>query len=150
MTKTEHYQLNQWDASDYVRREDFNEDNRKIEKAIAGAGPKYCVGTYTGTGEIGSEHPHSLSFDFAPKLILILSKAGPFGGGELTLIQGVPYGFTSFWNGNVVDSVSVNAYWDGNTVTWYWVGNGTYGSTEVQSKMECNKSDTTYYYLAIG
>ena len=36
MTKTEHYQLNQWDPSDQVKRTDFNEDNAKIEAALAG------------------------------------------------------------------------------------------------------------------
>ena len=36
MTKTEHYQLNQWEASDQVRRTDFNADNAKIEAALAG------------------------------------------------------------------------------------------------------------------
>ena len=36
MTKTEHYQLNQWDATDQVKRTDFNEDNAKIEAALAG------------------------------------------------------------------------------------------------------------------
>ena len=36
MTKTEHYQLNQWDAADQVKRTDFNEDNAKIEEALAG------------------------------------------------------------------------------------------------------------------
>ena len=34
MTKTENYQLNQWEPTDRVLREDFNEDNRKIEAAI--------------------------------------------------------------------------------------------------------------------
>lgn len=36
MTKTEHYQLNQWDPSDQVKRTDFNEDNARIEQALAG------------------------------------------------------------------------------------------------------------------
>ena len=31
---TEHYQLNQWEPTDRVLREDFNEDNRKIEAAL--------------------------------------------------------------------------------------------------------------------
>ena len=35
MNYTEHYQLNQWEPTDRVLREDFNEDNRKIEAAIA-------------------------------------------------------------------------------------------------------------------
>ena len=35
MTKTEHYQLNQWDAADQVKRTDFNEDNAKLDAALA-------------------------------------------------------------------------------------------------------------------
>ena len=34
MNYTKNYQLNQWDAADRVLREDFNEDNRKIEEAL--------------------------------------------------------------------------------------------------------------------
>lgn len=34
MTKTEHYQLNQWDAADRVLRTDFNGDNAKIDAAL--------------------------------------------------------------------------------------------------------------------
>ena len=35
MTKTEHYQLNQWDAADLIRREDFNADNAKLDAGLA-------------------------------------------------------------------------------------------------------------------
>ena len=34
MTKTTNYQLNQWEPTDRVLREDFNADNRKIEEAL--------------------------------------------------------------------------------------------------------------------
>lgn len=34
MNTTEHYQLNQWDGSDRIMREDFNADNRKTEEAL--------------------------------------------------------------------------------------------------------------------
>ena len=54
MTKTEHYQLNQWEENDYVRRTDFNADNAKIDaaiKAVAESGAKLATGTYTGTGD---------------------------------------------------------------------------------------------------
>ena len=34
MNYTENYQLNQWEPADRVLRTDFNEDNRKIERAI--------------------------------------------------------------------------------------------------------------------
>ena len=49
MTKTEHYQLNQWDAADQVKRTDFNEDNAKIEEALAGRGQAlYFLPLYAG------------------------------------------------------------------------------------------------------
>lgn len=35
MTKTTNYQLNQWDAADPIRREDFNADNAALDAAIA-------------------------------------------------------------------------------------------------------------------
>ena len=35
MTKTENYQLNQWEKNDRVLMDDFNEDNTKIDAAIA-------------------------------------------------------------------------------------------------------------------
>src|SRR5699024_2355894 len=34
--KTEHYELNQWLATDQVLRTDFNADNAKIDAALAG------------------------------------------------------------------------------------------------------------------
>ena len=34
LNTTEHYQLNQWDGSDHIMREDFNADNRKTEEAL--------------------------------------------------------------------------------------------------------------------
>ena len=46
MTKTEHYQLNQWNANDQVKRTDFNDDNAKIDAALAGLAEArpYAVG----------------------------------------------------------------------------------------------------------
>ena len=35
MKKTTNYQLNQWDAEDRILREDFNQDNKKLDDAIA-------------------------------------------------------------------------------------------------------------------
>lgn len=34
LNTTEHYQLNQWEGSDRIMREDFNADNRKTEEAL--------------------------------------------------------------------------------------------------------------------
>ena len=38
LNTTEHYQLNQWDGSDRIMREDFNADNRKTEEALTELG----------------------------------------------------------------------------------------------------------------
>lgn len=35
MQKTTNYQLNQWDSGDRILREDFNQDNKKLDDAIA-------------------------------------------------------------------------------------------------------------------
>ena len=48
MNKTQNYQLSQWEKSDKVLMEDFNEDNRKIEKALSDR--NCCVINFTHTG----------------------------------------------------------------------------------------------------
>lgn len=66
---TKNYGLCQWEATDQVRREEFNQDNQKVDEALAGkaelsnvedlsgrvetleAQPHWIVGTYTGNGE---------------------------------------------------------------------------------------------------
>ena len=50
---TEHYQLNQWEPTDRVLREDFNEDNRKIEAALGAIQQltvRFITGSYIGDG----------------------------------------------------------------------------------------------------
>ena len=34
MKQTQNYQLNQWEKTDRIKMEDFNEDNRKIDAAL--------------------------------------------------------------------------------------------------------------------
>ena len=72
MRKTEHYQLNQWDAEDAILREDFNADNEKIEAALADIvsnGVKMAYGTYEGTGE--DYEGVTLNVGFNPKLLIV-------------------------------------------------------------------------------
>lgn len=101
MTKTENYNLNQWEAADPVRRGDFNADNAAIDAALRavsdtaagnsaalmavtesvntvladlGSGGSNCriaVGSYTGTGAYGSSAPSSLTLPFVPKVLFI-------------------------------------------------------------------------------
>lgn len=81
--KTEHYHLNQWQAADKVLRTEFNEDNAKIDAALAGilqglagkadrselpAVPRFITGSYVGTGTAGTVQ-HSLGG--RPKFLLL-------------------------------------------------------------------------------
>ena len=79
MMKTENYNLNQWEPTDHIRREDFNADNTAIDAALgalstAAAGFGNChiaAGSYNGTGTYGSSSPTRLSFGFKPQLVLM-------------------------------------------------------------------------------
>lgn len=42
MNKTEKYQLNQWEKTDRIMMEDFNEDNAKLEAALADLEDRKC------------------------------------------------------------------------------------------------------------
>ena len=71
MTKTEHYDLPQWEPTDRVLREDFNAAMRSIESAI----PRIAFGTYVGTGTYKTSYTE-LNVGFAPKFIFILNGTG--------------------------------------------------------------------------
>ena len=95
---TTNYQLNQWEAADQVLRTDFNQDNQKIDAALAGlaakntelegavaaavAGAGNCqmeLFTYTGTGAYGTENPTRVQFSHLPEFFLI-------GGGRALMM----------------------------------------------------------------
>ena len=64
--KTSNYQLNQWEPSDPFLRTDFNEDNAKLDAAIA-AKAQVLVGSYTGNGVSG----RIISLGCTPKAVLV-------------------------------------------------------------------------------
>lgn len=74
MQQTNNYGLNQWEMTDRIRMEDFNQDNQKIETALEEV-KQLCncqvyLHTYTGTGTNG---PLTFTFPHKPMCILILS-----------------------------------------------------------------------------
>lgn len=89
MTKTEHYQLNQWEPGDEVKREDFNADNAKVDAAIKAVEDKaeqaqsaaegaqktaetsYAVGVYTGNGLTADEGGVFVETGFKPRFVII-------------------------------------------------------------------------------
>jgi len=72
MQKTQHYQLNQWDAQDSVIRTDFNADNAKIDAALSGLQTainveQMVVGSYVGDGAA----TRTVQLPFAPRFAIV-------------------------------------------------------------------------------
>ena len=68
---TPNYNLCQWEATDQVLRSDFNQDNAKIDAALAGI-PKIAWGSYTGDGA----ETRTISLPFTPKALLVIRNDG--------------------------------------------------------------------------
>lgn len=66
---TENYGLCQWEATDQVLREEFNQDNIKIEQAIlaASTSPSCVTGSYVGNGET-----ITVELGFQPSFLVII------------------------------------------------------------------------------
>lgn len=106
--------------------------------------PKIATGSYTGTGTYGASNPNSLTFDFAPKLLLVkMRRSAAFYADNgtynncLLWMPGVTsctiYGTSAKSNDIVVN---------GNTISWY----NNFSAVESQ----LNTSGQTYDYVAIG
>lgn len=130
---TEHYGLCQWEATDQVRREEFNEDNAKVdatlqelksadvrldEKLSSQAAAIQKLGncelytkTYMGTGSYGEDSPTQLIFPSKPWLLAIISKED---GSIMIAVNGQP----TSWN-RQTGAAWNNFTWSGNTVSWW-------------------------------
>ena len=136
MTKTEHYQLPQWERTDQVKMSDFNEAFAALETALAGK-PQIVVGTYEGTGEYGQDKPNSIEFPFSPKFVMIGQK-NAFYSTDLTIaISGMKYLPHLSPSGSPSGATCT---WSGSTLSWY-------GSS---ADFQFNLASTTYFYFAIG
>ena len=90
---------------------------------------KIEAGSYVGTGTSGQSNPNELTFQFAPKMVVV-TETGAAGLGASTGM---------LWNGNpTIGSKSVTL--DGNALSWY----------DSSAANQLNTSGTIYYYVAIG
>ena len=150
---TPNYQLNQWAATDKVLREEFNQDNAKIDaalaaiqaaviqeadqrqeavEAVAATVPQIVTGTYTGNGAAS----RFIDLGFTPKAVYA------------TVIWGATYssaGFT-YLGGLALDGapVQINTY---PILSVAFNGFMVYYATSPQS-ISTNKQNETYYYIA--
>ena len=118
--------------------------------------PKYgkvAFGTYTGNGTVGKDNPNTLSFDFAPKILMI----GPIDGGvnfDATSLSAY-YHNSGIWFEGVnyiyLSTTSSSRFYTyecffrvvGNTIIWY-------SDSSEAPDTQMNESGTTYAYIAIG
>lgn len=143
MTKTQNLNLNQWEAADPIRREDFNADNAAIDAAL-GTAVKLETGSYKGGGVYGKDNPTTLTFSFPPKVVGIMADvAGSSVGGTILVAgQSKSSGVGSVYNSS--GALNLIVTWSGNSVSWYDEDN--YASAASQ----LNSGSTTYHYFAIG
>ena len=132
-----------------------------VSSAVTGFA-KIASGTYTGTGTYGADNPCSLTFDFEPKIVIMLGYLEPnvgwqplFGGSTgssqalstvmtadaLSTTYSARTGFLKGNSYSTFNTIKGKKSEDGKTFYWY--------DTESDSG-QCNSEGYTYYYLAIG
>jgi len=145
---TANLNLNQWVGTDPVLMADFNADNTKLDTAIAALQNgmlHIATGSYTGDGTFGSEHPNTLTFDFAPKLVIVIG-----GSYASVFIAGSTEG--AGWSmRNILGNLNHSVTWTGNQLRWYiqtvWGDDVSYTPN---SRFQQNDSNTVYRYFALG
>lgn len=111
-----------------------------------------ATGSYVGTGTGGADNPTILTFDFAPKMLLITHNSSsvidPFLG---IFIKGRPHGIV------FVDGESVSGYGDYYSTMWGAVSLSSVTFTENsvsishnEAGRQFNDGSLTYHYVAIG
>lgn len=126
---------------------------------------RIATGSYSGTGTSGSSNAKSLTFDFAPRFIILThdhyNVSEIDGGGWWDLIsRGFMYGSSSENTQLIINADTLTTSYqsglgfavegtyrpsakksaDGKTITWYGPN----------AASQANESNHTYYYIAIG
>lgn len=140
MEYTTNYQLNQWDAQDAIKREDFNADNAKTDAALgalAAGMPKLATGSYTGNGNANTgETIRALDCGFAPKLAVVMrdDHNTSFSG---LFVRPMTYGLSRFDS-----NTNVRLTWTSTGVSW--------SSSDGYEDNSLNSSGAKYRWFAIG
>ena len=145
---TTNYQLSQWERTDKIQMEDFNDDNAKIDGALGEhaaaltaqaaqiAKRGNCMfhhGTYTGSGLGG---PVSYTFPWVPQLVIIVGDAS---------LAVLPYGDTRCRNRYGESNYDLTVSWSGKTVTWELTSGYTSNAYFLM-----NQKGTTYHAFAFA
>lgn len=110
--------------------------------------PKIETGSYVGTGTYGQANPNTLTFWFAPKLVLIYDGLNDyamffaFGLGE----EYMSGGYLIAWASEMSTTNDNHAKINGNVLNWYALNT----SATTARGLQLNVESQTYHYLAIG
>lgn len=101
---------------------------------------KIQSGSYVGTGSYGTNNKCSLTFNFAPKMVIITNETTTSGNFRymIALYNSSVVGVC----GNITNAVVNTVTWSGNTMTWYQTANS-------QAQNQMNSKDT-YHWVALG
>lgn len=136
MNYTPNYQLNQWEATDQVKRADFNADNAKIDAAILAARKAPCCihGTYVGNGGTVT-----VDLGFRPSFLVIMPQeyANTAYAYNSVLLIGGPERMARFIRSG------------GGTSSKYvtWLANG-FQVTDANADAGFCATDVTFHYFA--
>lgn len=133
--QTENFEINQWAAEDPVLRGNFNQDNAKLETALAAKGNcRIVTGYYVGSGQGNMSHPINLEFG-APPLFTVITDNYT----RLILVRGITY--ATAYKGDTTSRTQV--VWTDTGVSW------SCSNTFQDAEEMLDKEGTTYYYIAL-
>lgn len=104
MTKTENFNLNQWEPSDLIRPEDFNADNAILDAALADlSAERIYVGSYVGDGTSN----RIIELPWAPVFAVVLGYSDDKKCSIYFLLDGCTYYYYSSYWVNSTDSIAL-------------------------------------------
>lgn len=154
---TENYGLCQWEATDQVLREEFNQDNVKVDSLLKGTAdlaqeaqalaqvaytpenPPFVIGSYQGTDTYGVNKPVIFNVGFPLRCLILVPHDNTFGSAEISYI--LMRGMKQFRVANSQFAID-----NPNTLTWTETGlemRSTFSADFLQ-----NNARYTYYYIA--
>jgi len=136
MNYTENYQLPQWEKSDRIMMDDFNEGNRKIETALQEKS-SVIIGAYVGNNAAS----RVIELGVKPKAVLLFDASGR------TAV------YNAFCGGLALPDCKVTGWTaDGQKPTIFEVVNTGfkvyYRANTDSYTNSANSTGTTYYYIA--
>lgn len=100
------------------------------------------VGSYVGTGTYGSANPNTLTFGFAPKMVVVVanSSSGIVPGSVFIAGQTESDGIGNYDNPSY--ALELQLTWEDHSVSWY--------TTSDEAGNQLNYNGTIYHYIALG